>query len=110
MSFYNAQLDNKNKKYSIQFETESYESFKEVEKVCQSVIDKDNDRRPKAYWIKRYDYDMETYTYLCSQCKAEYVGMPRSPVCPSCKALIVEEEMCDLMLTDTPGKSCNMKL
>ena len=45
-----------------------------------------------AQWIRRYDYDMEAYTYLCSNCDAEYVGLPRSPVCPRCKALIVGEE------------------
>lgn len=37
---YNAQLDNKNGKYSIQFETENYDYFKLVEKACQKAIDK----------------------------------------------------------------------
>lgn len=37
---YNAQIDNKNGKYSIQFETSSYEYYKMVEKACQKAIDK----------------------------------------------------------------------
>ena len=37
---YNAQLDNKNGKYSIQFETSNYDYFKIVEKACQKAIDK----------------------------------------------------------------------
>ena len=37
---YNAQIDNKNGEYSIQFETSNYEYFKLVEKACQKVIDK----------------------------------------------------------------------
>ena len=37
---YNAQIDNKNGKYSIQFETSNYEYFKLVEKACQKAIDK----------------------------------------------------------------------
>ena len=41
-TFYNAQINNKDKKYSIQFETENYEWFKEVEEACQEVIDKSN--------------------------------------------------------------------
>lgn len=37
---YNAQLDNKNGKYTIQFETSNYDYFKIVEKACQKAIDK----------------------------------------------------------------------
>lgn len=37
---YNAQIDNKNGNYSIQFETSDYEYFKLVEKACQKAIDK----------------------------------------------------------------------
>ena len=37
---YNAQIDNGNGKYSIQFETGIYEYFKIVEKACQKAIDK----------------------------------------------------------------------
>ena len=37
---YNAQIDNKNGEYSIQFETSNYDYFKLVEKACQKVIDK----------------------------------------------------------------------
>ena len=37
---YNAQIDNKNGKYRIQFETSNYEYFKIVEKACQKAIDK----------------------------------------------------------------------
>ena len=37
---YNAQIDNKNGKYHIQFETSNYEYFKMVEKACQKAIDK----------------------------------------------------------------------
>ena len=46
---YNAQIDNKSGKYSIQFETNSYEYFKLVEKACQKAIDK----KDKAVWNKR---------------------------------------------------------
>ena len=41
---YNAQIDNENGKYTIQFETSNYEYFKLVEKACQEAID----RRDKA--------------------------------------------------------------
>ena len=37
---YNAQIDNKNGKYTIQFETGNYDYFKLVEKACQKAIDK----------------------------------------------------------------------
>ena len=44
-TFYNAQINNKEKKYSIQFETENYEWFKDVEKFCQQYVDKANKQR-----------------------------------------------------------------
>ena len=37
---YNAQIDNKNGKYSIQFETGNYDYFKLVERACQKAVDK----------------------------------------------------------------------
>lgn len=37
---YNAQIDNENGKYTIQFETSNYDYFKLVEKACQKAIDK----------------------------------------------------------------------
>lgn len=37
---YNAQIDNKNGRYTIQFETSNYEYFKMVEKACQKAVDK----------------------------------------------------------------------
>ena len=37
---YNAQIDNENGKYTIQFETGNYDYFKLVEKACQKAIDK----------------------------------------------------------------------
>lgn len=37
---YNAQIDNKKERYSIQFETGNYEYFKMVEKACRKAIDK----------------------------------------------------------------------
>ena len=40
MVAYNTQIDNKNKKYKIQFETDDYETFKWVEKVCRDAVDK----------------------------------------------------------------------
>lgn len=46
---YNAQIDNKNGKYTIQFETNSYEYFKLVEKACQKAVDK----KDKAVWNER---------------------------------------------------------
>ena len=39
---YNAQIDNKNGKYSVQFETSNYECYKIVEKACQKSIDKND--------------------------------------------------------------------
>lgn len=39
MVSYNTQIDNTNNKYKIQFETDDYETFKYVEKVCRDVID-----------------------------------------------------------------------
>ena len=36
---YNAQIDNENGKYTIQFETSNYDYFKLVEKACQKAID-----------------------------------------------------------------------
>ena len=46
---YNAQIDNENGKYTIQFETGNYEYFKLVEKACQKAIDK----RDKAIFKER---------------------------------------------------------
>lgn len=42
MVVYNTQIDNKNKKYKIQFETDDYETFKWVEKICSEAVDTDN--------------------------------------------------------------------
>lgn len=44
-TFYNAQINNKEKKYSIQFETDDYEWFKDVEKFCQQYVDRANKLR-----------------------------------------------------------------
>ena len=40
MVAYNTEIDNENKKYKIQFETDDYETFKWVEKVCRDAVDK----------------------------------------------------------------------
>lgn len=37
---YNAQINNADREYKIQFETSNYDYFKMVEKACQKVIDK----------------------------------------------------------------------
>jgi len=37
---YNAQICRGENSYSLQFETDSYELFKMVEKACQSAVDK----------------------------------------------------------------------
>lgn len=42
MISYNTQIDNTNKKYKIQFETDDFDAFKWVEKVCRDAIDTDN--------------------------------------------------------------------
>ena len=89
---WNGQLDNKNKIYSLQFETDSYRKYKEVEKICQAMVDKSNEERTEAYWSVKFDDALGYETYSCSNCGAEYIGLPRSPVCPCCTALIVEEK------------------
>ena len=58
-TFYNAQINNKDKVYGIQFETENYEWFKEVEKFCQGYVDKANEQRERekkieAAWLKEF--------------------------------------------------------
>ena len=92
---YNAQIDDKNKIYSIQFETDSYEKFKNVEKICQSVIDNIpavGNEKEGSYWIKEVDGgNYERYT--CSNCKHTYWGLPRSPFCPNCNALMLGERV-----------------
>ncbi len=59
---YNAQLNNIDEKYTIQFETDDYNAFKCVEKACQKEIDRLNneEEQPKMtlreavkYW-KRF--------------------------------------------------------
>lgn len=42
MVSYNTQIDNTNNKYKIQFETDNYETFKWIEKVCRDAIDTNN--------------------------------------------------------------------
>lgn len=42
MGSYNTQIDNTNKKYKIQFETDDYTTFKWVEKICGVAVDTDN--------------------------------------------------------------------
>ena len=37
---YNAQICRGENKYSLQFETNNYEYFKEVERACRKVVDK----------------------------------------------------------------------
>lgn len=38
-TYFNAQIDCKNEKYTLQFETENREWYKQVEKACQKVMD-----------------------------------------------------------------------
>ena len=92
---YNAQIDNKNKIYSIQFETDNYEKFKNVEKICQSVIDDmpvAENEKEGSYWIKTVDGE-NCELYTCSNCKHTYWGLPRSPFCPNCNALMSGERV-----------------
>lgn len=42
MVSYNTQIDNTTKKYKIQFETDDYDVFKWVEKICSNTVDTDN--------------------------------------------------------------------
>ena len=56
---YNAQIDNENGKYTIQFETGVYEYFKVVEKACQKAIDK----KDKAV-LKERACEMRTLGHL----------------------------------------------
>ncbi len=49
MTLYNTQIDNKNKNYKIQFETDDYETFKWVEKVCRDAVDKNTVVSLKAF-------------------------------------------------------------
>lgn len=56
---YNAQIDNKNGKYSIRFETGNYDYFKIVEKACQKAIDK----KDKAV-LKERTSQMKTLGHL----------------------------------------------
>lgn len=39
-TFYNAQINNQEKKYNLQFETDNFKWFKEVETICRQIIDK----------------------------------------------------------------------
>ena len=39
---YNAQINNIDKKYTIQFETDNFDYFKLVERACQQAIDKNH--------------------------------------------------------------------
>lgn len=38
MVSYNTQIDNTTKKYKIQFETDDYDVFKWVEKICSNTV------------------------------------------------------------------------
>ncbi|RGF38902.1 hypothetical protein DW050_11440 [Ruminococcus sp. AF42-10] len=42
MVSYNTQIDNTTKKYKIQFETDDYDVFKLVEKICSNTVGTDN--------------------------------------------------------------------
>lgn len=42
MVSYNTQIDNTTKKYKIQFETDDYDVFKWVEKICSNTVDTDS--------------------------------------------------------------------
>lgn len=42
MISYNTQIDNTNKKYKIQFETDDFDAFKWAEKICSEAVDTDN--------------------------------------------------------------------
>ena len=46
-TFYNAQINNQEKKYSIQFETGNYEWFKAVERYCQQYVNKADEQAKK---------------------------------------------------------------
>lgn len=45
---YNAQLNNIDEKYTIQFETDDYNAFKCVEKACQKEIDRLNNKEEQT--------------------------------------------------------------
>lgn len=64
---YNAQIDNKNGKYTINFETGVYEYFKLVEKACQKAIDK-KDRMTDSEIIKALE--------CCEAMQNDCVGCP----------------------------------
>lgn len=49
MVSYNTQIDNTTKKYKIQFETDDYDVFKWVEKVCRDAVDKNTVVSLKAF-------------------------------------------------------------
>lgn len=58
-TYYNAQINNKDKKYSIQFETDNYEWFKDAEKFCQQYVDRANELREQektleVAWMKEF--------------------------------------------------------
>ena len=42
MVSYNTQMDNTTKKYKIQFETDDYDVFMWVEKICSNTVGTDN--------------------------------------------------------------------
>ena len=49
MVAYNTEIDNENKKYKIQFETDNFDTFKLVEKVCRDAIDRNTVVSLKAF-------------------------------------------------------------
>lgn len=85
---WNGQIYNNKRKYSIQFETNNYDTYKRVEKLCQEIIDEENDKKSRKF----YDF--------CSICKKEFLKEDLSIcngkwTCPDCNKLQNQEDYKD---------------
>lgn len=91
-----------------------YPYYKDAEwdKLCDEAITKFDaikkeqtdlvvNKRPTAHWREEFDDTINTLLYICSECGATYVGLPRTMTCPVCLSFIV----------DAPeGKECAITL
>ena len=63
-----AQQDLKTGRYYLQFETDDKEKYKQLEKLCQELVDKKN--YTSTDWIKLGQEILDNYSFIPESCRA----------------------------------------
>ena len=103
MSSWNGQLCGE-EGYFLQFETKNYETYKQVEKLCQDIMDEETGRKPRKF----HDF--------CSVCgkeelKEDLYIRDGKWICPDCDKKLYPEDYADKLspeeFVETYCHNCN---